>query len=173
MEVDSQAFMLYWGSMRQKHAIAHNQFMPGLGTELSGDSMFTCYQAIFLLLLTKVQWMDKCYCDKYAKRHASFDCHSYGTRREKTSLLGLRTTKMQTDHRLSYCIISKLATGEISTFQLVSVAEKTDFRLTLSDTLKPGLSEYNLCKGRIYMGQLIRGSRKFFQRGSNFDYVIF
>ena len=102
-----------------------------------------------------------------------FDCHSYGTRREKTSLPGLRTTKVQTDHRLSYCIISKPATGEISTFQLVSIAEKTDFRLTLSETLKTGLSEYNLCKGRIYMGQLIRGSRKFFRGGLTLTALFF
>ena len=48
----------------------------------------------------------------------------------------------QTDQRLLNifleCTISKLATGEISIFQLVSVAEETDFSLALSDSRNTG-----------------------------------
>ena len=57
-----------------------------------------------------------------------------------------RTTQKQTSLRISAfvihvleSVISKLATHEISVFQLVSVAEETGFSLTLSETPKSGL----------------------------------
>ena len=43
----------------------------------------------------------------------------------------LRTTQVQTSLRIIICIICKLATGEISFFQLVSVAEETGLELVL------------------------------------------
>ena len=45
----------------------------------------------------------------------------------------------QSDQRLCYSLfICKLATGEISVFLLVSVAEKTGLKFALSDTMKTG-----------------------------------
>ena len=75
---------------------------------------------------------------------------TYWSRREKTCLWGLRTTKVQTRpaHSCSLIspfiihllesVISRLATSEISIFQLVSVLEQTGLGLDLWETLKTG-----------------------------------
>ena len=74
----------------------------------------------------------------------------YGPRRQKTCLPGFanNTGADQPAHPHSLIrafvicflesIISKLATGEISIFQLVSVAEETGLNLALSETSKTG-----------------------------------
>ena len=61
------------------------------------------------------------------------------------ALGGLRTTKAQTSLcikafviRLLEGIVSKLATSEVSIFQLVSAAEETGLSLASSDTSKTG-----------------------------------
>ena len=68
---------------------------------------------------------------------ASIHLHKLGLNARKTCLQGLQTTKAQTDPHLSFVIfesiISKLATGEISIFKLVSVAKETGLSLSLSD----------------------------------------
>ena len=73
-----------------------------------------------------------------------------GPKREKTCLRGFanNTGADQPAHprslisafviRILESIISRLATGEISTFELVSVAEETDLKLALSETPKTG-----------------------------------
>ena len=51
------------------------------------------------------------------------------------------------------CIISKLATGEISIFQLVSVAEETGFSLPMLETRRQVLScrgPFISCVGVLY-----------------------
>ena len=75
---------------------------------------------------------------------------TYGPRREKTCLQGIanNTGADQPAHlrslistyviRLLESIISRLATSEISIFWLVTVAEETGLKLTLSDTPKTG-----------------------------------
>ena len=76
----------------------------------------------------------------YKPNYAKFNTRTlFGTRREKTCLQGFVNNKgsYQPAHRLSLIsafgirllenIISKLATGEILIFQLVSVAEETGF----------------------------------------------
>ena len=72
------------------------------------------------------------------------------SRREKTCLRGFanNTGSDQPAHprslisafviRFLESIISRLATGEIATFKLVSVAEETDLKLVLSETPKTG-----------------------------------
>ena len=74
----------------------------------------------------------------------------YGPRREKTCLRGLanNTGADQPAHprslisafviRFMERIICKLAAGEISIFQLVSVAEETGLNVALSETPKTG-----------------------------------
>ena len=74
----------------------------------------------------------------------------YGPLREKTCHRGFgnNTGADQPAHphslisvfviRFLESIICKLATGEISTFQLVSVAEETDLKIALSETPKTG-----------------------------------
>ena len=75
---------------------------------------------------------------------------SYGPRHEKTCLPGFanNTGADQPVHMHSLIsafvihflesIICNLATGEISIFKLVSVAEETSLKLTLSETPKTG-----------------------------------
>ena len=89
---------------------------------------------------------------------------SYGSRREKTCLRGFanKTGADQPGHprrlisafvihflKITVC---KLATGEISIFQLVSVAEKTGLKLALSETPKTGF----VATRPIYSGHNIR-----------------
>ena len=87
-------------------------------------------------------------------RHESFSEVSqsvfYGPRRKKTCLRGFanNTGADQPAHprslfsafviRFLESTLTKLSTGEISVFKLVSVAEETGLKLTLSETPKTG-----------------------------------
>ena len=108
----------------------------------------------------------------------------YGPRREKTCLWGFtnNTGADQPAHphslisafviRLLESIISRLATGEISTFKLVSVAEETDLKLALLETPKTGfVATRPICKivilnkscfNPLYTGNSLMGPDGFF-----------
>ena len=138
-----------------------NDKVVGSALELSAKRLSTIWIKKYVLKY--------CFCNlTYRKPEKIFKCINfplikqlivlgniiYGPWREKTCLWGLRTTQAQTS--LSICavwsaplffpflesIISKLASSEILTFWLVSVAEQTGFNLALMETRRQVLSQW-------------------------------
>ena len=97
---------------------------------------------------------------------------SYGPRHEKTYLRGANNTGADHPaHRRSLVstfvihsvesIICKLATGEISIFWLVPVAEKTGLKLALSETPKTGFVATRLiCNAPLHDLTIYQGSAR-------------